>query len=540
MPPLSPRQELLRLQKRIFLKNRQIIGASVIHSDRSFTAYEERYLKGVRNFKSAAGVEEVVEAMAKADIIYVGDYHTLNQSQRSFLRVLRSFIPRTRKFCIGLEVIGWRHQEFLMQYVQGRIGDRTFLKKIGFREHWFFDLWDHFRPIFDFARYHRIPLYGIEAYPQDGAGLQRRDAGCARLIHEIYREDPTRKIFVFIGDLHLARAHLPAEVNRVFKREGIRPKTVTLFQNSASIYWKLAEKGMEHQAQVVKISENEFCRMHTPPIIAQQSYLNWLEHEEGVFDYADAKQTFMDYVDQIAGFLGLSAGPEKENVEVFTCGDLSFLRKLGESGQFSPRELREIKRQILRSESYYIPRMKYVYLADVSINHASEEASHYLKNLCSGEEFARPMQDAFYANALHEAVGFFGSRIINHRRKCRRPSEYVKLIRYLSRNRRALKGRELEFQTAILFLDHERKAKKGVAFHPNTIKSLSTDLFLSVTHAIGYSLGERMFHGLLGGQLTKGYARELFYDPMEEEGEPVRRYFELLKKLKGVKLPKRV
>ncbi|MBI4411621.1 MAG: ChaN family lipoprotein [Deltaproteobacteria bacterium] len=540
MSEFSPRKELLQLQKRIFRKNRRLIESSVIHSDKTFKAYERRYLNAVRRYQSVATIGEVEEAMAKARVIYVGDYHTLNQSQRSFLRVLRSFIQKTRHFCIGLEVIQSRHQEWLDKYVQGKISDRTFLKKVGFREHWFFDLWENFRPIFDFARYHRIPLYGIEASPGLGASLEKRDAETARRIYGIYRKNPELKIFVFIGDLHLAGRHLPLEVEKIFAQAGIPLKTVTLFQNGEAIYWKLADKKIEDQVIVVKISGNEFCRMHTPPIIAQQSYLNWLEHEEGVFDYADAKQSFLDYVDRIAGFLSLKPGPEKEEVEVFTCGDLSFLKKLKGSGKFSASELREIKRQILRSESYTIPKMKYVYIANVSVNHAAEEASHYLKYLSSGEELPRPMQDAFYANILHEAIGFFGSKIINHRRKCSRPSDFVKLLRYLTHNRRALKGRGLEYRTALFFLEHERKARKGMPFHPNTVKSLSVDLFLAVTHAIGYYLGERMFYRLLGGGLSKDYVRDLFCDSMEEEGEPVRRYFQLSERLKGVKLPKRV
>ena len=540
MPYLLPREELLKIHRQIYRQNRQIISKSVIHTDRHFRRYEKEYLHAVSRYQSISTIGEVEEAMMKAQVIYVGDYHTLNQSQRSFLRILRGFIRKTDRFCLGLEVIQSRHQQWLDKYMQGKISDRNFLKKIGFQEHWFFDLWENFRPVFDFARHHRIPLYGIEISPGIGTSLQKRDFEMARLIYEIYRKNPVFKIFVFVGDLHLAKQHLPLQVEKIFSREKIRLKTVTLFQNSESIYWKLAVKGIEHEVQVVRVSRNEFCRMHTPPIVAQQSYLNWLEHEEGILDYADAKHTFLDYLDRIASFLDIKLGPTKEEVEVFTCGDLSFLKKLKSSGKFSASELREIKRQILRSESYTIPKMKYVYLANVSVNHAGEEASHYLKYLSSGEEMPRPMQDAFYANILHEALSFFGSKIINHRRKCHRPSEFVRLIRYLTHNRRSLKGRGLEYQTALIFLEHERKTKEGIPFHPNTIKSLSVDLFLAVTHAVGYYLGDRIFYGFLGGQLSKNYVRELFYDSMEEEGEPVRRYFQLVKKLKGVKLPKRV
>lgn len=537
MKKLFPRAELLKLHRQLYRKNKQIIADSVIPEDRSFAAYEAHYKKAVSDYKKIVEVEEVEKAMMGAQIVYVGDYHTLNQSQRSFLRVLRSFVQKSSNFVIGFEIIQARHQPLLDRYMRGKLSDETFLKKIGFREHWFFDLWNNFRPLFDFVRYHAIPIYGIEA-DAEGGSLSSRDRETARAIFDIYQKDRSKKIFVFIGDLHLAPSHLPKEVSKIFKKGKIPLKTVTLFQNSDSIYWKLAARAKE-EALLVKIADNQYCRMHTPPIICQQSYLNWLEHEEGVFDYADAKQTFTQYLDQVAVFLGIKLGKEKEDVEVFTCGDLSFLKRLRETRAFTKRELKEIKRQILHSESYYIPKKKFVYLANVSVNHAAEEASHTLKHLCAGEEFPRPMQDAFYANALHEALGFFGSKIINPNRKCLRPSDAKKLVQYLEESR-AASARALQYKVAKLFLEHQERVKKGEAFHANKITALSVDLFLGVTHAIGYYLGERMFYGMLSGVVTKEEVRALFYEAMEEEGEPLKRFFEFDKKLKKVKLPKKL
>ncbi len=538
MSSLSPREELLQLQKQIYRHNREIISQSVIPEDKGFSNYERRYFRAVSSFKKVVTPDQMMEEALKADIIYVGDYHTLNQSQRSFLRFLRDFVKRTRNFAIGVEVISAEHQKYLDSYMMGKVSDRSFLKRIGFREHWFFDLWENFRPIFDFARYHHIPVYGIEGTYSEGRTLEQRDQETARLIFEKFQINPLTKFIAFVGDLHTAPKHLPREVERLFRISKIPLRTVTLYQNSDAIYWKLAGKELEHQATVVQISDNEFCRMHTPPIICQQSFLNWLEHEEGMLDYADAKETFLDYLDRITQFLGIKLGREKEEVEVFTCGDLSFLKRLRESKAFSPTEIREIKRQILRSESYYIPKKKFVYLADVSVNHAAEEAAHMVRHMAAGDEFPRPMQDAFYANILHEAIGFFGSKIINHRRKCFRSPDYLKLLLYLKQSHR-VNARDLEYSTAVLFLEHEAKSRKGEPFHTNKIGPLSTDLFLSVTHAIAYELGEKMFHALLEGKLTKEFVRGLVTDPMAEEGETVSRYFDLLKRVKGVKLPRR-
>ena len=74
-------------------------------------------------------------------------------------------------------------------------------------------------------------------------------------------------------------------------------------------------------------------------------------------------------------------------------------------------------RQVASSESYFIPRIPLVYLANLSINHVSEEATHFLKHLCVAAELPTDPIDRFYANTLHEAIGFFGSKVINHKRK---------------------------------------------------------------------------------------------------------------------------
>src|SRR3990167_3956690 len=186
MFPLSPREELLKIDKQLYRSNKALIEESVQHEDRAFHAYEQRYLRAVRDYQSISSVEEVMEAIMDADIIYVGDYHTLNQSQRSLLRILRLLVQKTTDFVIGLEVVQARHQQILDRFLQEKITDKTFLQKTGFQKHWFFDLWANFVPLFDFAKYHKIPVYGLEAKPEVGTSLEKRDIETARRILEIH------------------------------------------------------------------------------------------------------------------------------------------------------------------------------------------------------------------------------------------------------------------------------------------------------------------------------------------------------------------
>lgn len=534
----SPRAELLAIQKKLWKWNKDIIDHSILVREPGFDSYERAYKRAVRDYERVSDQGEMLRAILRADIVHVGDYHTCNQSQRSFLRILKAVVKKDRNFAVGMELLHARHQKVLDRFLAGKISEATFLKRIKLEEHWVFDLWSNFKPLFDFCKYHKIRMLAIDGAKPDST-VRKRDAAAAKLMAAFLVQNPGVKLFVFIGDLHIAPKHLPADMKRALAEHGLKRTQLMLFQNSESIYWRLAETGVDDRVEVVRLQGGNFCRMHTPPVICQRSYLNWLEHEEGEIDFADAKSSFMEIVDRICGFLGIKLGHEKDEVEVFTCGDLSFLKKLKEKGKFSKREIEMIKRQILASESYYIARTKFVYLASLSLNHAAEEAAHFIKNLCSGEEEPREMIDAFYANILHEALGFFGSKIINHKRKCYHEKEFASLLAYFE-TIRVPKERKLEYETAILVGEYKRLEKRGKHLEGTEIFHSRMDLFMSLTHALGYMMGDRLYYGMIAGKVKKPFLRELFMNPWAEEGEPVEAYMELCQKLKGVRIPKRM
>ncbi|MBI4366095.1 MAG: ChaN family lipoprotein [Deltaproteobacteria bacterium] len=535
---LTPRQELLQLERRLYRRNKALIEGSVRIRERGFAAYEARYRRKVAKYARVASHEELMAAVRAAEIVYVGDYHTCHQSQRSFLRILKALGDDERSHClIGLELLHARAQPLIDAFLAGRCSEEQFVRKVGLKRRWIFDLWANFKPLFDFAKFHRIPIVGIDASAPT-AGLARRDAHTAARLAELARRFPDRKLFVFIGDLHLAPQHLPAAARRALSAKGLARRAVVLYQNSEAVYWRLARAGLDHAVEVVQLDAHSFCRMHTPPIVCQQSYLNWLEHEEGAIDYVDAKHHFLELVERIAAFLSIKLGKEKELVEVYTCGDLSFLRTLREYGDFTPRELAMIRRQILASESYYVPKRRMVYLANLSLNHAAEEAAHFVKHCASGAEEPRELVDAFYANVLHEGLGFFGSKLVNPKRKCFHEKEFGALFAYL-RTVRIGPARRVEYETARLVLEYKRFERRGRPLQYHAIFRQRPGIFFAVTHAIGYMFGDRLYYGLLDGVTTKEEIRELFTNPWRRENEPFLAYMGLLMALRDVKIPKR-
>lgn len=535
--PLSARKELLLMQRRIFRQNQKLIRESVSIQESGFKKYEKTYKRHIRRYQAISPISEMMEATLKSDIVYVGDYHTCKQSQRSFLRILKNIIKKDKNFIIGLEFLNQQHQKSLDQFLNSTITKEVFLKKVQLKRHWVFDLWENFEPIFDFAKHHQIPLFAIDATNKK-ATLAQRDKAVAKRIADLLKKNPGQRIFVFIGDLHIAPPHLPKEIKKELKKMGLKKTELFLYQNSEAIYWKLAEKG-EENAEVVRLNPQSFCRMNTPPVMLQRSYLNWLEHEEGEIDFADARHAFLEIVDRISGFLRIRLGADKEKVEVYTSGDLSFLDRIHQSKRFSKEEIRIIKSQILSSESYYIPKLHLVYLGNISLNHTAEEGAHFIKHLLSGVEKPRHPFDAFYANTLHEALGFFGSKIINHKRKCYHAHDYLKFIQFCQ-TQADISQYQLGYETALFAYEAKKLESKGEAISEMSVFAGRYDLFFALTHALGYMLGDKLYYALLSGVLKKTEISHLFEDPWDGTGKPFETYWRLITITKEVIIPKRM
>jgi len=538
MTSLSPREELIKIQKQIFRKNQKVIEESILVSEQGFAKYEQNYLKRVQSFRSISDVDELKQALVRADWIYIGDYHTNRQSQRALLRLLKILIAQTDQFILCLEFLQKRHQPHADRYLQGKVSLARFLKSINLRKHFYFDLWENFEPIFDFAKYYQLGIHGIEAAPF-GAGLKKRDEAMAKTLAEIHEANPSLKKIVFVGDLHIAPENLPKQVAKTLNG-GYRPDSeLFLYQNSERIYWKLAEAQLEDKVEIVRLDEKSFCLINTPPIVWQQSYLNWLENEEGEIDYQDPKHSFLELAERIAKFLGVKLPRSKDEVEVFTCGDLSFLERLKEDPDFTPSERRMIHKQVELSESYYIPKRKWAYLANVSLNHAAEEAAHFIRHLVAGDEFPRSHEDAFYANVMHEAIGFFGSKVINQKRKCMRVEDFRSMIEYFKKVR-VPRDRNFEVEVAHMVIEVKKREKRGSPVANAGEIYRRHDLFFGVTHALGYMLGEILYHAMLQGKFGKREIGRLFRDPFREAGAPFRTYAKLVKKFRKVSLPQRI
>ena len=356
--------------------------------------------------------------------------------------------------------------------------------------------------------------------------LRDRDRYAARRIATAVRQHPDAQVFTLAGQLHVAPPHLP---QAVADELGEPREPLTVYQNCERVWWELERDGRELEVEACVVRPGEWCLINTPPTVVQQSYLDWIEGGAQPLESGHLEARFRMLARTVARFLGLETAQLKaalEHVAVYTAGDLSFLDALPASA----RERRQIERQILSRESYYIPRARVAYLANLSVNHAAEEAAHFVRHVVSGASSDEPraLPDAFYARTLEEAYAFFGSKIVNPRRKCPHEPEFERLAR---------SGDRFAREVARLVLEH-RAAERG-RLRPKGGAATSGDLFNAVTHSLGYMLGERIYYALATGRLLKREVRDLFLDPLSDIGAAFLTYLDLSRRLADVRIPQR-
>jgi hypothetical protein len=451
-----------------------------------------------------------------------------------------------------MEMVHSDWQLILDDYLVGYIEEDAFLEAIDYENTWGFH-WPPFRDIFMLCRERRIPILAINTEPEEGArdGILQRDFHAADIIVRESLANPGRLIFVFDGDLHVATDHLPLIVNAGLQKWGATRTQTIVHQNASPMYWKLAEDGLERLVDVVRVQERCYCVMSATPLTKLQSYLSWQQNRVELDAYVEPgwrfgdenAQLYRDYSEQvhqivrtIAGFLKIES-PHLDNFTVYTTVDLDFLQELESDPETSRELLRQVKRQIAANESYFIPGVNIIYLADHSLDTAAEEATHFLNCVLAGfDPEPRKERDAFYYQAVREAIAFFGSRVIDHKRYCLSEKEMQAFLKEMHGKRLRPEGRKHR-ELCRLCLKHleaercERAARGNGARRRGPRREpffgLAPNVKNAVTHTLGYILGDKLHVALLADRMTKVELRALFSDPLPS-GRAEKVYLELM------------
>jgi hypothetical protein len=528
---MSARTHLLKLQRSVYDRLQVYARSFIGDLGPELKKYFAEYQRDFHHFKSVATKEDLLASLQKSDLVFCGDYHTLSQAQRTVIRLLRDSLStlreQTRPVILALEMVSHEHNVHINKYLAGMLDETEFLRAVSFRRNWGFN-WENYRALFIFAKNHGIQIVGIN---RPGGprriSLRQRDRHMARVLTQLTAAQPRTLIFALIGDLHLASGHLPHHLNLALKKRGIRRKRLIIHQNNDRYYWQLAERGLEHRVDVVKMNESVYCVMNTPPWVKLQSHLKWVEElNEGPpagrrFSDLDFTEDFIEIVDVVESFLGFKKRRDDDLNLSVSSARRPFVRTSSLAPEiFSAAEIKLSDTFRATFKSHFVPVLNLVALNDFNLNQAATQASIYLFCLKSGfcRIFQRPYDD-FYPFVWVEAFGFFGSKMINHKRKCNGPADLKRLAadEAISAtasnldNQRIARWvlRHLEWEKS----DRVRRGGISLLLPKSQISPERILFYYKAAKILGQLLGQAFYSAVIESKVKRSEIKNLFINP---------------------------
>src|SRR5262249_583585 len=143
-----------------------------VGSSPMFRRYEARYRRATKSYARVCSAADVRKTACAADIVYVGDYHTLKLAQVGYLEIAREAVRTGRRVVLALELVEGRHQPALDDFLMGKLDESRFLEAIGHPYRGAFDIWPNFAPVLELARDKNLKVLAIDKRSRAKSSLE--------------------------------------------------------------------------------------------------------------------------------------------------------------------------------------------------------------------------------------------------------------------------------------------------------------------------------------------------------------------------------
>lgn len=496
-----------RTRKELYNQVRHQVRLRLGPSYGELKSYEQRYSQEFSGRWELSSMAELLNAIQRTDVVVGGDFHVFAQAQRTHLRILRA-LPANLPVVLVMECFESNHQKYLDAYISHQLTEDEFLAKVEWSERWGFP-WHHYRPLMELAKKRKYKVRGANRHfkAQTLSTLNRRDQHAAKVVQDAYQKHQDHLIYVIYGDLHLAHNHLPQQLREVL---GKKVNTLIVFQNSEKLYFQLSRRGEEHDFDVLKRSSNRFCVQSSPPWVKWQTYLMYLDENHDV-DLEDEEDDAIDYTDYLSAqirFLlkDLEIQLKVDDIEVYTPKDDELWDRLEKDLQVDP--LRRVEYLASQDRSFFLPSEGLFYFSRISLNHAAELAGQYIqakltKRSLNPSQYPRD----FEAQVWLEGLGFFSSKMVNHKRKAENITDFKsKIVGQTNTDclhqalLLALDQRMIEFMS-----DH--LAGKTIE---RKIRPRSFKVYVEAARLLGQMFGDRLFESYRDGEVSQQDVADVF------------------------------
>ncbi|MES3038764.1 MAG: ChaN family lipoprotein, partial [Bdellovibrionota bacterium] len=386
--------------------------------------YQSTYEKELKGTWKSSPVENLMERVLASRLLILGDFHGIQQSQKSHLRLLKKIRAQQRPIILGVECLEAKDSALIHKYLKKQISESAFLEKVKWHQKWGFP-WENYKPLFHWVHDNGGTVCGInKASTRSGEiDLKRRDEAVATHVTRLLSHHKKSLVVVIFGEMHLATPHLIKALQSEWKKTGQNFPWLRVFQNPEQLFFNFLEQSSK-VPQLVKKNESTFALLSVPPWVKWQSYLIFLERSQdsGLLDDEwDDDDEYYDHSDEVAQMIRVLATDLKlpfnvDHLAVATLEDASLERAMA---QTKPRAHKDVLKIFIRHEvPFLIPKDQLIYLPRMSVNHAAQTAMLFLAfagNKSMAEPWVLPRD--FLKLVWVFSWVYFGSKLLNPRRK---------------------------------------------------------------------------------------------------------------------------
>ena len=171
-------------------------------------------------------VDQIINKISQKRVIYIGELHDMYGHHMAQLRVIQGLARRGCRLAVGMEMFQRPFQGVLDRYLDGKIDERTFLKKSEYFKRWSYD-YHFYRPIIEYCKEHDIPILALNLQAEISKKVARK--GLESLSDTELKQVPR--------DLDWSNRAYKTRLMRIFKRHpGMEVKNFNNFYQ-AQILW---------------------------------------------------------------------------------------------------------------------------------------------------------------------------------------------------------------------------------------------------------------------------------------------------------------
>ncbi len=377
--------------------------------------------------------KELVSSICNSQVIYLGDFHTFDQSSKNLQRIIKALLKNKKKFVLALEMVDQSYQDAIDDYLDDQTSEIEFLQQINYNETWNFP-WSNYKVLFDLAKQQEFKVIGLNT---EGSLLER-DMCASSIISNHILDKPQIPILVLYGEFHIVPNKIP---QKVLVKLGKHPFRQTIIhQNLDRVYWKLRE--LKQNSEVVKFSNYEYNLQSSPPWIKYESMAYWYENLWDDPDYnhnendhssesktlsEDTNENFLFLSKEILTTLGQSNLPS-DTFENYNLYDHTYFEHIEDKLlELRPTAVINFFKYLFSTNQLFkIPATNDYYCPNYSINRLSYLAGIHLFHLMAKKHSIEPEQiiknsnnqERFIMFVFQSLFSFLCSKIVNPRRKC--------------------------------------------------------------------------------------------------------------------------